>query len=281
VDRCRARHESPCGVAVLNTPLNLLRDPLNPGFQRLEVVPKIRQESAHRGGEFVFLVAQHPGKIDPKDPGASPNGDAELQKKPSNLVDQAGSLTHVTDADTMQSLTSTLLRLPDLDEAHGGRVTASAMASASTMGHRVRIIPALARRRISNSTRHGPVMPGSIHHELCAIEGVENLFLQTFLQQLAVDALAIPVLPGTARIVLQRFGSYPGQPVPQCLGHKLRAVIRSVVLRDAMHQHHLRQGLDHVVAVQPSPPRIARHSRACTRRAAPAAVGFCHHGCSN
>ena len=50
------------------------------------------------------------------------------------------------------------------------------------------------------------VLPCS-DHDLCLPQAVENLALQTLVLKLAVEALAVPILPRTAGLDVQRLGS--------------------------------------------------------------------------
>ena len=64
-------------------------------------------------------------------------------------------------------------------------------------------------------------------------EGENQMYVQAFVAQPAVEALDVAVLPGTAGLDVQRPGAQLRQPVPQLLGHELRAVVRAKVLRDS------------------------------------------------
>src|ERR1022692_823278 len=103
------------------------------------------------------------------------------------------------------------------------------------------------RMRPHRVVLHSPLFD----HYLCLLQRVEDLSIQALISQLAVEALTVPVLPGTARFDVQRLGSYCRQPLPQSFRNKLGPIVRSYVFRDTLHQHHIRQRLDQVVTVQP------------------------------
>src|SRR4028119_2469104 len=73
------------------------------------------------------------------------------------------------------------------------------------------------------------ISPGPNHH-LRLPQAVEDLPLQALVLELAVEALAIPVLPGAAGLDVQRTGPEPCQPLPQSFGDHLRAVVAANML---------------------------------------------------
>src|SRR5271169_4314989 len=63
-------------------------------------------------------------------------------------------------------------------------------------------------------------------HHLGLLQRIEDLALQAFISQLAVEALTVPVLPGTAGLDVQRLRAHRRQPLPQSFGNKLWPVVR-------------------------------------------------------
>ena len=55
------------------------------------------------------------------------------------------------------------------------------------------------------------------------LEAAEDFAVEQFVPQLAVEAFAIAVLPGTARRDVKRLHPNPGQPFLDGYGNKLRA----------------------------------------------------------
>src|ERR1019366_6817490 len=68
-----------------------------------------------------------------------------------------------------------------------------------------------------------------LDHGLCLLQRIKDLSIQTFVPQLPVEALAVPVLPWTSRFDIQCRCSHMPQPLPQFLGHELRTVVRANV----------------------------------------------------
>ena len=82
-------------------------------------------------------------------------------------------------------------------------------------------------------------------------EAVEDFTVKQFVSQLAVEAFAISILPGAARLDVKCLGTHTRKPAPHDLGGHLRAVIGSDVLRDSTHEHHISHGLQDTQAVDP------------------------------
>ena len=57
-------------------------------------------------------------------------------------------------------------------------------------------------------------------HDLRLLQRVKDLPVQALIPQLSVKALAVAILPGTARLDVQRARSDLPQPLPQFLGHE-------------------------------------------------------------
>ena len=85
--------------------------------------------------------------------------------------------------------------------------------------------------------------------DLCFLEAVEDFLVEALIAQLAVEGLAIAVLPWTARLDVEGLGPEPGEPSANDLGCHLGAVVGSDVFRDATVEHHVRQRLDDDQAV--------------------------------
>ena len=54
-----------------------------------------------------------------------------------------------------------------------------------------------------------------LRHHLGLLQRIEDLAIQAFISQLAVEAFTVPVLPGTARLDVQRLRAHRRQPLPQ------------------------------------------------------------------
>src|SRR5665647_1523624 len=66
--------------------------------------------------------------------------------------------------------------------------------------------------------------------DLRLLQAVEDLAVEQFVAKLPVEGFAVAVLPGAAWFNEQCLGSDLPQPVADCLGSHLRAVIRPDVL---------------------------------------------------
>src|ERR1035438_9593122 len=101
-----------------------------------------------------------------------------------------------------------------------------------------------------------------LRQNLCLLQRVEDLAVQELIAQLPVEALTVPVLPRTPGLNVQRPRAYLSQPLPQLLGNELRPVVRTNVLWDPAHQHHIRQCIDHLQTPQaprhPQPQALPR-----------------------
>jgi hypothetical protein len=93
---------------------------------------------------------------------------------------------------------------------------------------------------------HSPLLD----HDLRLLQRVKDFPIQALIPQLPVEALAVTVLPWTARFDVHHSGPHVRQPFPQFPGHELRAVVRPNVLWNSSLQHHIRQCLDDLVASQ-------------------------------
>jgi hypothetical protein len=88
------------------------------------------------------------------------------------------------------------------------------------------------------------VAPPALDEDLRVSERADVLAIERLIAELGVEALGIPVLPGTAWLDVSRPGAQGRDPVAARLGHKLRPVIRADVLGHASLQHELGQSLD-------------------------------------
>jgi len=98
------------------------------------------------------------------------------------------------------------------------------------------------------------------------LEAAEDLPVEKFVPQLAVEAFAIAVLPGASvrptidpldRLLdgltdVEGFGTHARQPDPHNPGGHLRPVVGSDVLGNAPNQHHVCHGFQNAQAVDPS-----------------------------
>src|SRR5580698_519546 len=85
-----------------------------------------------------------------------------------------------------------------------------------------------------------------LRQNLCLLERVKDLAIQELIAQLSIETFTVPVLPWTSRFDIQRPRAHSPQPLPQLLGDELRPIVGTNVLRDSSHQHHVRQGFDHL-----------------------------------
>ena len=76
-----------------------------------------------------------------------------------------------------------------------------------------------------------------LRQHLCLLQRRENLPVEEFVPEFAVEAFDVAVLPRTPRLDEQRLDSQPREPFPDGFGGELGPVIRSDVFRDAVPQH--------------------------------------------
>src|SRR5271167_3553683 len=91
-----------------------------------------------------------------------------------------------------------------------------------------------------------------LDHDLRLSQRVENLSVQAFIPQLPVEALAVTVLPRTARLDVECSRSQISQPLPKFPGHELRTIVRSNILWNSTPAHHIGQRLDDLIAPKSS-----------------------------
>src|SRR4051794_22748202 len=86
-------------------------------------------------------------------------------------------------------------------------------------------------------------------HDPSLFQAVEDLQLQALVPEFPVEALAVAVLPRAARGDIQGLRPKLLQPRAKSLGDHLGAVVTANMLRHAMAEHRVRQGLQHPKAV--------------------------------
>jgi hypothetical protein len=101
------------------------------------------------------------------------------------------------------------------------------------------------------------VMPTpQFNHRPGMIRMMEQFHVQTLIPQLAVEALAVTVLPGTSRINVVRRRSLLFQPLLERLGDELRAIVAADEPWDTMQSEQLSNN--------PITPRLVIRVPACT-----------------
>ena len=88
--------------------------------------------------------------------------------------------------------------------------------------------------------------------DLGFLEAVEDFPVEQLVAQLAVEALAVAVLPGTAGFDVERLGSDISKPLTHDLGRHLRAIVGTDVFGDAADQHHIGHRFQDTEAVDPA-----------------------------
>ena len=81
-------------------------------------------------------------------------------------------------------------------------------------------------------------------HDLCLLQRVEDLAIEQFVAELAVEALAVAVLPRAAGLDIGRPRSDGGDPVAQRLGNELRAVVGAYAGRHTPQDEQIAQRVD-------------------------------------
>ena len=74
------------------------------------------------------------------------------------------------------------------------------------------------------------------------LQCVEDLAIEQLIAQFAFEALAITILPRTARLDVSSSGSDSGDPSLERLGGKLREVVETYVRRNVPRDERLAQG---------------------------------------
>jgi hypothetical protein len=83
----------------------------------------------------------------------------------------------------------------------------------------------------------------ALDQNLSFLERVEYLPVQELVPQLAVKALVVAVLPGTAGFDKQRLNADPAEPLSDSRGGKFRTIVRPNVIGRPMPDEQLRQAL--------------------------------------
>jgi len=99
------------------------------------------------------------------------------------------------------------------------------------------------------------------------LQAEEEFAVQEFIAQLAVERFTASILPWTARLDVQRFGTDAVQPVAHYFRRHFGTIVGTNVLRDAVGQHHVGQRLDahRCSESTPPPPALATPTPACGR----------------
>ncbi len=87
----------------------------------------------------------------------------------------------------------------------------------------------------------------SFDEHLCLPERREDFSVEQLVSELRVQALAIAVLPRTARFDVERLNADASQPVAHRDGRELRAIVGTHVLRRAVSDKEIGEALEHVV----------------------------------
>jgi hypothetical protein len=91
------------------------------------------------------------------------------------------------------------------------------------------------------------VFPPTLDRRFGFPQRVEELPVEKFVAQLAVEALAVPVLPRAPRLDKQRLHAHFAQPPAHRLGRELGGVVRADVRRHAPRHEEPRQPFEHIV----------------------------------
>ena len=89
-------------------------------------------------------------------------------------------------------------------------------------------------------------MPPTFDDDLGLLESVEDLAVEKFVPELRVEALAISVLPGTARHDVGGLGSNRCDPFAHSLCNKFRTIVRTNVSGNAAQDEEIRQHINDV-----------------------------------
>lgn len=90
------------------------------------------------------------------------------------------------------------------------------------------------------------VTPPSFDHDLRFLQRVEEIAVDQFVAQLAVETLAVAVFRGTSWLDVSGLGSKGGNPLAKGGSNKLRTVVRTDVCRNTPRDEQLAEQLDHV-----------------------------------
>ena len=98
------------------------------------------------------------------------------------------------------------------------------------------------------------MMPPIFDHDLGLLQCVEDLAVEQFVTQFAVEAFAIAVLPWASRFDVSGLGTNRSNPIPESLRDKLRPVVRAYVSGNAARDEQLAECFDNVGC-----PELPRH----------------------
>ncbi len=84
-------------------------------------------------------------------------------------------------------------------------------------------------------------LPPALDQDLGLQERVEDLPVQEFIPQFAVEKFHVPVLPGATRLYEERPDAQPLEPFPHRRRRKLRTVVRADIGRGTPLQKELRE----------------------------------------
>ena len=68
--------------------------------------------------------------------------------------------------------------------------------------------------------------PPLFNDDLGFAQRIEDLAVQAFIAQLAIETFAVAILPGAARFDVERRRADSAQPVTQFIGDKFRSIVR-------------------------------------------------------
>ena len=101
-----------------------------------------------------------------------------------------------------------------------------------------------------------------LQHHLGFLERVEDLAVEQFVSELAVERFTVAVLPGTAGHDVERLAAYALEPGPEVLRDHLRAVVGADVIRDTVLEHQVSEHLKHLVTAD-APGGVERQTASC------------------
>ena len=86
--------------------------------------------------------------------------------------------------------------------------------------------------------------------DLRFLERVEDFAVEQFVTEFRVEALAIAVFPWTARHDVGGFGTDCCDPLPECFGDELRAIVRTNMGGDAAQDEEVGKHVDNIDCLQ-------------------------------
>ena len=96
------------------------------------------------------------------------------------------------------------------------------------------------------------VLAPLLDDDLCFSQAVEDFTIKQFITELAVERLAVAVLPRAAWFDEQGFGPDLRQPAAHDLCRHLSAVVGPDMLRHAPHEHDISHRLKYAEAIDPA-----------------------------